>query len=328
MSLYKHGLEASFVGAGLGVRTLAILVSVTLTVSPALAYGGEALAVARVAGQALRNGAGLATGSAILDGDRLATRAGSTVELVARGERVWLGSQTVARVGQTGSVLTLKLAHGQIAFSGTRPVEVGLEDYPVLLQSLAGTAADAQVSFFDRGQLEVRLSRGTLRVSQAGTTVVVEASGTGLLTMLPEGGTGAVSYGTGTALVQQAGTGTIEGTVVDTRRVTVADAVVTLTGPNGISRTVHTDATGQFAFRDLPPGTYTLQITKPGFSSYQGLRLELSAGQRAPVYAELSQKGHKAVVIAVIVAAGVGLGVGLGLALTGGQKKVSPSSVQ
>jgi uncharacterized lipoprotein YddW (UPF0748 family) len=45
-------------------------------------------------------------------------------------------------------------------------------------------------------------------------------------------------------------------------------ATVTLTGP--VSRTMYADGTGFYAFIDIPPGTYTVQASKPGYGSKQG----------------------------------------------------------
>ena len=53
-------------------------------------------------------------------------------------------------------------------------------------------------------------------------------------------------------------------------------AAVTISGP--VTRNTLTDATGTYAFLDLPPGTYTLSIGKTGFETEVFGGLSLSAG--------------------------------------------------
>lgn len=53
-------------------------------------------------------------------------------------------------------------------------------------------------------------------------------------------------------------------------------ATVELTGP--VSRSVQTDATGFYAFIDLPPGDYTVTVSKAGFDAEQRMNRQVSAG--------------------------------------------------
>lgn len=60
--------------------------------------------------------------------------------------------------------------------------------------------------------------------------------------------------------------GSIAGTVTKDGA-PVAGATITITGPSSFSATLTTDAEGNYAFGDLPPGTYTATITPPDGTS-------------------------------------------------------------
>src|SRR5579863_4237983 len=65
---------------------------------------------------------------------------------------------------------------------------------------------------------------------------------------------------------QPASTGTISGVVTDQQAAAVgaAEAVLTDLSTNS-KRTTSTNEVGRYIFVDLPPGQYTLTVTKPGF---------------------------------------------------------------
>ena len=63
-------------------------------------------------------------------------------------------------------------------------------------------------------------------------------------------------------------TTSLRGTVSDSQGGVIPGAVVTLTDRDkGASRQIVTDAVGSYAFLQLPPGTYTLKVENPGFST-------------------------------------------------------------
>jgi len=63
-------------------------------------------------------------------------------------------------------------------------------------------------------------------------------------------------------------TTSLRGTITDAQGAVIPGAVVTLTDRDkGASRQIVTDAVGSYAFLQLPPGTYTLKVENPGFST-------------------------------------------------------------
>ncbi len=77
-----------------------------------------------------------------------------------------------------------------------------------------------------------------------------------------------ISLGSPTILRAQISTGTINGTVHDQSGAVVPNATVTLENvATGVKRTTQSNDTGIYAFFDVHPGTYTLQVVKEGFTS-------------------------------------------------------------
>jgi Carboxypeptidase regulatory-like domain len=63
--------------------------------------------------------------------------------------------------------------------------------------------------------------------------------------------------------------GTIEGTVVDPSAASVPKATVTLTNAvTGYKQTVESDSNGAFRLTNIPPNTYHVTVTAPGFSPF------------------------------------------------------------
>jgi hypothetical protein len=68
---------------------------------------------------------------------------------------------------------------------------------------------------------------------------------------------------------QIAGTGSIQGTVTDATGAVLPNATVTITKQSTlVSHTAKTDGSGVYVFPNIEVGTYTLNITAPGFASY------------------------------------------------------------
>src|SRR5882757_2761083 len=85
----------------------------------------------------------------------------------------------------------------------------------------------------------------------------------------------------GNALGQvQITSGSIQGTVVDEKGGAVADATVEARNlDTNLLKTVMTDSDGRFAFLSLPPGRYTITISKTGFATISQTGATLTVGQ-------------------------------------------------
>src|ERR1700721_100050 len=67
---------------------------------------------------------------------------------------------------------------------------------------------------------------------------------------------------------QSTSSGTVAGSVTDQTGAVVAGATVTVTDTATHSaRTTTTNAAGRYAYVDVNPGTYTIEVTKPGFET-------------------------------------------------------------
>src|SRR6266576_2952849 len=74
--------------------------------------------------------------------------------------------------------------------------------------------------------------------------------------------------------------GSIQGTVVDEKGGAVVDAVVEARNlDTNLLKTVMTDSDGRFAFLSLPPGRYTITISKTGFATISQTDATLTVGQ-------------------------------------------------
>src|SRR5260370_39361859 len=69
------------------------------------------------------------------------------------------------------------------------------------------------------------------------------------------------------ALAQSSAVGTIWGQVTDRQDALIpaAEIVLTDTSTNGTQSTV-TNSSGRYLFPNVPPGTYNITVSKPGFS--------------------------------------------------------------
>jgi hypothetical protein len=77
-------------------------------------------------------------------------------------------------------------------------------------------------------------------------------------------------------------TATLSGTVSDPSGSVLPGAKISLTSSErSISRVYTTDATGAYVLSQLPPSTYSLQVTVSGFKTYKQDGIELAAGQSA-----------------------------------------------
>ena len=93
---------------------------------------------------------------------------------------------------------------------------------------------------------------------------------------------------TGLMAQSQASTGQIAGTVKDAGGATIPDASVKVTNTaTGFTQTVTTTNDGLYRAVLLPPGTYTVEISKTGFATNKA-NVEVNVGRTAEVNAALA----------------------------------------
>ncbi len=94
-------------------------------------------------------------------------------------------------------------------------------------------------------------------------------------------------------------TGKITGTVTDSSSAAVPNAAVSVKSTALlVPRSTHTEADGSYLFDLLPPGTYELTVTAPGFNTYNQIGIVLTAGFTATINSKL-QVGEVTQVIKV-----------------------------
>jgi iron complex outermembrane receptor protein len=86
----------------------------------------------------------------------------------------------------------------------------------------------------------------------------------------------------------QSNTGTIQGSVVDSSGQAVKGASVAVTIEARVVRTAVTAADGKYSVTGLPAGTYTVQISAPGFATHVQHSVQVAAGVTREVPATLS----------------------------------------
>jgi hypothetical protein len=86
---------------------------------------------------------------------------------------------------------------------------------------------------------------------------------------------GVVAGGAGGQSSVQTGTSTVRGTVADPDNAVIPGATITLTSPSGKAITGTSGSDGTYVLRVVPPGTYSVTITMPGFASFvrEGVRV-------------------------------------------------------
>lgn len=77
---------------------------------------------------------------------------------------------------------------------------------------------------------------------------------------------------------QTAGAAIISGTVIDTGEDVIQGAKVVLSGPAGARQSAVSGSRGEFVFRGLLPGAYSIKVSGPGMSTFQSKAILLQAG--------------------------------------------------
>ena len=86
----------------------------------------------------------------------------------------------------------------------------------------------------------------------------------------------------------QTGSAILRGQVTDPSGAAITKADVALTPTSGTPLSTQTDAQGNYEFKGLPPGEYTLDVVAPGFTLYENTKVEVgTAAQRLNVSLEI-----------------------------------------
>ncbi len=93
------------------------------------------------------------------------------------------------------------------------------------------------------------------------------------------------------AAPQSSATGAIAGTVLDNTPAIIPGAVINVTSGAALSRTVTSNEKGEYQVSELPPGTYKVTVSVPGFNDFQALNVVLTSGQTAHVDATMVPTG-------------------------------------
>ncbi len=87
----------------------------------------------------------------------------------------------------------------------------------------------------------------------------------------------------------QENTGRIDGTVVDDTGAVIPGARLTAATPSAPGDlTTTSDSTGSFAFPSLPPGVYSISVSKVGFSTFRQQNIQVVLGSRISLTTKLS----------------------------------------
>jgi hypothetical protein len=92
-----------------------------------------------------------------------------------------------------------------------------------------------------------------------------------------------------TAMFPQSGTSSVQGVVTDASGAAIPGAAVQLTNnATGVRLQGEADAAGNYSFPTVPPGLYTLTVTKTGFAGYQLKAFKVIVGQHETQNASLN----------------------------------------
>ncbi len=91
-----------------------------------------------------------------------------------------------------------------------------------------------------------------------------------------------------TPMYAQQTSGKITGQVTDTSGAAIANAPVTVSEPStGFTRTINSNANGEYSVTDLPPGTYQVSVTAPNFKQSVTQNVAVNVATTSTVNAQL-----------------------------------------
>jgi Carboxypeptidase regulatory-like domain len=94
------------------------------------------------------------------------------------------------------------------------------------------------------------------------------------------------------AAAQQTGA-TVRGLVADPENAVIPGATVTFTPASGKALVTQSESDGTYVLRGVPPGTYSVTVTMPGFASFVKMGVKITAGQALALDAHLAIQEQK-----------------------------------
>ena len=297
------------------------------------------IGVGKATGQAQINGL-LALGEFnVFSGDRLSTEKDSFLLLFsAPGERLRLAPESKARLIKDGDTTVIALEQGAVALQTAGRTMVALAEYGVTIRSQGSLPVVAQAALSNAREARVWALTGSVEVASANQSVLLQPGQLALIfaadSQAPEPSGTAAGLSTGVQETAVAEPGSITGTLVDETSTVVRGAQVSLISAEGVVYTTETNQLGSFRFDRVPPGPYTLRVSKPGLPRFELPNVRVASGQESSlgVITMRGGGGGNTGTIIGVLAAAVGGGLGAALALGGGDEQapsppppVSPS---
>ncbi len=84
---------------------------------------------------------------------------------------------------------------------------------------------------------------------------------------------------TAMSVIGQTGNGSLSGQVKDAAGAVIVGANVTVSGKSDFTRNAQTNSNGEFTFRNLPDGSYTVSAENEGFAVYENSDVKVTTGQ-------------------------------------------------
>jgi hypothetical protein len=300
---------------------------------PEPAAESTVIAVAKLTGSVDRNGQPLVNGSIVSSGDLLSTHGDSALLLAsAPQERIWLGPNTSAKFIKEAGNVVVALERGTLGFQTRGHVQVTFEKHDGLaIRSRTNSPALAQLSFVNNQEARVRVQEGSLELVQGERSVLLQPEKSSSISTNGTHLANEVPTNKNSGAQAESATGSIRGTVVNTQLFVLSGADVTLTDATGKTFTTHTTQEGKFTFNNVPPGSYTLHVTRQGYKSYDLPNVPVLAGNESTLFVTLAGGGAKQGVsnnlwLWLVVGGAAAGGIGAYLGTRGGASSMSPSS--
>jgi hypothetical protein len=86
--------------------------------------------------------------------------------------------------------------------------------------------------------------------------------------------------------------GSMEGSVTDQTGAVLPNATITIRDAAGVTQTSTANERGEYSFKRLPVGTYSLTVSAPKFKDFKADGIALTAGQSIPLDAVLEPAGE------------------------------------